>query len=87
MNLGKFLRVEQQRYAIDVAEAAGLNPTVLSNMERGRWIPTESELQRWAKGLKYPGDPRRLLAHVPGPGNGEESKLDERERKAAQAAV
>jgi transcriptional regulator with XRE-family HTH domain len=55
------LRLEKGMTQEQLAEAAGLHPTFISNVERGYRVPTLTTLYRLARGLDV--DARGLLDH------------------------
>ncbi len=53
----KFVRIEQDRTAREVFDAAGIPRLRFVYIERNGLVPNDAELKRLAKALKYNGDP------------------------------
>jgi hypothetical protein len=79
----KFLRIEQDRTAREVCDAARIPRLRFVYIERNSLVPNDTELKRLANVLKYDGDPRDLLRHVSASplGDGAEARSSEREHK------
>jgi transcriptional regulator with XRE-family HTH domain len=58
------LRVEKGLSGQALCRIAVINPSTLSQIERGRFQPYESQLVKLAEALEYAGEPAELLEEV-----------------------
>ena len=57
-------RKDRNHSQSELSRLSGLHPTTISLIESGRFLPSQGQLERLSKALRFPGNPEELLEGV-----------------------